>query len=101
MILVALSAGSATVSPGVSHNAPSGYATSNFDPNLNSQFNNQYYDPNFIPGFEVGLANTSIYWHSSNGYADVGYSIGPWSHDEHGVPHLAVGPQCCNFIEVN
>jgi hypothetical protein len=26
--------------------------------------------------------------------------VGPWAHEETGIPHLAVGPQCCNFQEV-
>ena len=101
LLLVVLSAGNIVVTPGVVHTTLNGFVTSNLDPDLNSPFNNQYYDPNFIPGFRVGLTNTSVYWHAGNGYADIGYSIGPWSRDEHGIPHLAVGPQCCNFVEVN
>ncbi len=26
--------------------------------------------------------------------------VGPWSHEQTAIPHLAVGPQCCNFQEV-
>jgi hypothetical protein len=89
-----------TVDHGVVDKVSPSYTVSNFDPMLNSSLNNQYYDPNFIPGFETGLTNTSVFWQSGAGYANIGYDIGPWSHDEQGIPHLAVGPQCCNFVEV-
>ena len=79
---------------------PPGYHVANFDPNLNSSANNEIYDANFIPGFQAGLTETSISWVSGEGFGRIGYWIGPWSHDEDGLPHLAVGPQCCNFVEV-
>jgi hypothetical protein len=92
---------SVQVSSGVSRTTPPGYNLSNIDSNLNSSTNNEIYDANFIPGFQAGLTNTSVYWSSGPGRGDVGYWIGPWSRDESGLPHLAVGPQCCNFVEVN
>ncbi len=74
---------------------------SNLDPNLNSASNNQIYDPNFLPGFNAGLTNTSVTWNTGNGFADLGYTIGPWAGQESaGIPHFAVGPQCCNFVEI-
>ena len=86
---------------GVVINAPAGYVVSNLDPALNSTYNGAIYGPNFIPGFEMGLTNTSIYWNSGIGYARFGYSVGPWAHQEVGsIPHFAVGAQCCNFNEV-
>jgi hypothetical protein len=86
--------------PGVLRNPPSGHLVSNLDPNINSPFNNEIYDPNFIPGFQAGLTNYSVDWSSGRGYAKIGYSVGPWAHEEFSIPHLAVGPQCCNFVEV-
>ena len=70
------------------------------DPNFNSSSNNEIYDANFIPGFQSGLTNVSISWTSGNGYGSLVYLVGPWAHEETGIPHLAVGPQCCNFQEV-
>jgi hypothetical protein len=90
------------VTQGVLTEVPKGYVVSNLDPafTLDSTLNNEIYDPNFLPGFEVGLTNTSVSWNSGNGYGKLGYSIGPWSHEQIGLPHFAIGPQCCNFIEV-
>jgi hypothetical protein len=89
------------IAPGVVRDIPRGYVISNLDPSLNSSFNDEIYDPNFLPGFEAGLTNTSLSWHSGNGYAEIGYSIGPWTRQESStIPHFAVGPQCCNFQEV-
>src|SRR5712692_8668996 len=85
---------------GVASGLPPGFAVSNLDPNLNSPYNNEIFDPNFIPGFLAGLTNTSIEWRTGMGYAKIGYSIGPWSQVEFSVPHFAMGPQCCNFVEV-
>jgi hypothetical protein len=79
---------------------PKGFIVSNLDPTFNSTFNNEIYDPNFLPGFEVGLTNTSVSWNSGNGYGSLAYSVGPWAHEQVGLPHFAVGPQCCNFNEV-
>lgn len=79
---------------------PVGYAVSNLDPNLNSPSNNEIYDPNFIPGFQSGLTNVSVSWSSGSGYGSLVYTVGPWAHEETDTPHLAVGPQCCNFQEV-
>lgn len=79
---------------------PPGYYAYNFYPTLNSTENGPIYDPNFIPGFEVGLTNTSLHWDTGPGYAHIGYSIGPWKHLQVELPHLAVGPQCCNFQEI-
>jgi len=95
-----LTAGSAYTTPGVMGRAPQGYAVSNVDPLLNSSLNNQIYDPNFIPGFDAGLQNVSVTWSSGLGYAKIGYLVGQWSGQGGGIPHLAVGPQCCNFVEV-
>jgi hypothetical protein len=90
-----------SVVPGILNYVPKGYTVSNLDPNFNSTSNNEIYDPNFLPGFESGLTNTTISWNSGTGYADLGYSVGPWTHQESpGIPHFAVGPQCCNFQEV-
>jgi hypothetical protein len=102
VILLSISSVSVVVEPGVLRNVPVGYFVSNLDPNLNSTSNNEIYDPNFLPGFQAGLTNLSIYWNSGMGYADLGYLIGPWAHQEStGIPHFAVGPQCCNFNEVS
>jgi len=30
----------------------------------------------------------------------MGYWVGPWKEMQVGMPHLAVGPQCCNFREI-
>lgn len=102
VILLLVSSGTnLTVEPGVLIDAPKGYVISNLDPALNSTYNDEIYGPNFQPGFQAGLTNTSIYWHSGNGYATFGYSIGPWTHNEANIiPHFAVGSQCCNFKEV-
>jgi hypothetical protein len=93
---------SATVTHGVIVEVPKGYVVSNLDPTFNSTLalNNEIYDPNFLPGFEVGLTNTSVSWSSGNGYGSLGYSVGPWANEQVGLPHFAVGPQCCNFAEV-
>ncbi len=88
------------VTQGVLTEVPKGYVVSNLDPTFSSTSNNEIYDPNFLPGFEVGLTNASVSWSSGNGYGSLGYSIGPWSHEQVGLPHFAVGPQCCNFAEV-
>ena len=89
------------VASGVMINAPKGYVVSNLDPSFNSTYNNEIYDPNFLPGFQAGLTNTTVSWTSGVGYAKLGYAIGPWAHLESiGIPHFAVGPQCCNFKEV-
>lgn len=89
------------VTPGVVTGAPNGFVASNLDPALNSTYNNEIYDPNFLPGFESGLTNTTVSWSSGDGYANLGYSIGPWVREETtSLPHFAAGPQCCNFVEV-
>ena len=88
------------VSAGVTVDTPNGYAVSNIDPNLNSPSNNEIYDANFIPGFQSSLTNVSVSWSSGNGYGSLAYKVGPWAHEETDIPHLAVGPQCCNFQEV-
>jgi hypothetical protein len=100
LLLVNSSTGNATVTPGVSLNPPEGYRVYNMDPTLNSTDTNPIYDANFIPGFNVGLTNISIGWDSGPGYGHIGYSVGPWRDLQVGMPHLAVGPQCCNFKEV-
>ena len=100
VILVALSSLNIGVTPGLHVDVPPGYVVSNLDPNFDSAFNNEIYNPNFLPGFQAGLTNTSVSWSSGIGYGRVHYSIGPWSHLEVGLPHFAVGPQCCNFMEV-
>lgn len=80
---------------------PPGYVVSNLDPRFNSTYNNEIYDPNFLPGFDAGLTNTNVSWSSGSGYGNLAYSVGPWTHEEGGgIPHFAVGPQCCNFAEV-
>jgi hypothetical protein len=79
---------------------PPGYTISNLDPSFSSSSNNEIYDPNFIPGFQSGLTNISVSWSSGNGYGSIVYMVGPWAHEQSGIPHLAVGPQCCNFQEV-
>ncbi len=79
---------------------PQGYVSTNLDPELRGPHNNEIYDPNFIPGFSVGLPNTSIDWSTGVGFAKIGYSVGPWKHDQWAIPHFAMGPQCCNFVEV-
>jgi hypothetical protein len=90
----------ATVTPGIVVEPPSGFYAYNFAPTLNSTYNSEIYDPNFIPGFRVGLTNVSLHWDAGIGYAHVGYSIGPWQDLQVALPHMAVGPQCCNFVEV-
>ncbi len=100
--MLASSSANVTVTQGVQVEVPKGHLVSNLDPTFtfNAALNNEIYDPNFLPGFEVGLTNTSVTWSSGNGYGNLGYSIGPWSHEQIGLPHFAVGPQCCNFVEV-
>jgi len=88
------------VTPGVMRAPPSGYYAYNLDPLLNSTENGPIYDPNFIPGFRVGLTNTSLHWDTGLGYARIGYQVGPWKTLQVALPHLAVGPQCCNFQEI-
>jgi hypothetical protein len=100
LALLLVAGSGVTVTQGITHATPSGFMVSNFDPDLNSTLNNQYYDANFIPGFQVGLTNTSVSWQSGPGFGRVGYDVGTWASDEQGIPHLAVGPQCCNFVEV-
>lgn len=90
----------AYATPGATLTPPPGFQVSNLDPNINSPFNNQIYDPNFIPGFDAGLQNVSIDWRTGYGYAKIGYSVGPLSHAGSTIPHFAMGPQCCNFAEV-
>ncbi len=89
-----------TVTPGVSVEPPPGYYAYNYAPTFHSTDNGQIYIPNFRPGFRVGLTNTSLQWDSGPGYAHIGYSVGPWKYLEVALPHMAVGPQCCNFNEV-
>ncbi len=102
MLLLISSSANVSVVPGVLFGAPKGYVVSNLDPTFNSTSNNEIYDPNFLPGFEAGLTNISVYWNTGSGYANLGYSIGPWAHEQAGgIPHFAVGPQCCNFREVS
>lgn len=101
VLILAASSPNSVITAGVVINAPAGYVVSNLDPALNSTYNGAIYGPNFIPGFEAGLTNTSIYWNSGSGYARFGYSVGPWAYQEVGsIPHFAVGAQCCNFNEV-
>jgi len=101
ILMLAASSTNVVVTAGVILDAPRGYVVSNLDPALNSTYNGAIYGPNFVPGFETGLTNTSIYWNSGNGFAKLGYSVGPWTYEEAGsVPHFAVGAQCCNFKEV-
>lgn len=100
-LVLLISSGTVTTAPGTSSNVPQGYSVANLDPFFNSTHNNQIYDPNFLPGFEAGLTNTHVSWSSGNGYGNLSYSIGPWNSEEGtGIPHFAVGPQCCNFVEV-
>ncbi len=100
--MLASSSADMAVTRGVLVDVPKGYVVSSLDSafTFNSTLNNEIYDPNFLPGFEVGLTNASVSWSSGNGYGKLGYSIGPWAHEQIGVPHFAVGPQCCNFAEV-
>jgi hypothetical protein len=102
VLILASSSANVTVTQGVLTGVPKGFVVSNLDPTFtfSSTLNNEIYDPNFLPGFEVGLTNTSVTWSSGNGYGSLGYSIGPWAHEQIGLPHFAVGPQCCNFVEV-
>ena len=79
---------------------PQGLYPYNLYPTLNSTDNGPVYDPNFIPGFSKGLTNISITWSTGLGFATMGYWVGPWKGLQVGMPHLAVGPQCCNFQEV-
>jgi len=90
----------AAVSPGIMMNPPQGYYAYNLYPTLNSTDNGPVYDPNFIPGFSKGLTNISISWSTEPGLARMGYWVGPWKELQVGMPHLAVGPQCCNFQEI-
>jgi len=90
----------ASVSPGIMLNPPQGYYAYNLYPTLNSTNNGPVYDPNFIPGFSKGLTNISISWSTGPGFAQMGYWVGPWKELQVGMPHLAVGPQCCNFQEI-
>src|SRR2546425_1221477 len=91
----------AEVQPGISNKPPPGYLAYNLDPTLtNTTENGLVFDPNFIPGFQIGLPNTSVYWSTGVGYGKIGYWIGPWDHVYHQVPHLAVGPQNSNFEEI-
>ncbi len=99
-MLAPLSLPTVQVTPGIALEPPSGFYAYNFAPTLNSPDNNEIYDPNFIPGFRAGLTNTSLHWDSGLGYAHIGYSIGPWQNLQVALPHMAVGPQCCNFMEV-
>jgi hypothetical protein len=101
VLLFTASSPSVSTSPGVATSAPRGYVVSNIDPNFNSTYNDGIYAPNFQPGFEAGLTNTTILWNSGNGYGKLRYSVGPWAYEESpSIPHFAVGPQCCNFKEV-
>jgi hypothetical protein len=101
-MILASSSANVTVTQGVLTEVPKGYVVSNLDPTFtfNSTLNNEIYDPNFLPGFGAGLTNTSVSWSSGNGYGNLSYSIGPWSQEQVGLPHFAVGPQCCNFAEI-
>ena len=100
VLLIALSSLNVAVTPGIHVEVPTGYVVSNIDPNFDSVYNNEIYNPNFLPGFQAGLTNTNVSWSSGNGYGRVHYAVGPWSHEEVGLPHFAAGPQCCNFKEV-
>ncbi len=99
-VLVCSGSVTACVNSGVQLAPPPGFSASNLDPMINSPLNNEIYDPNFIPGFQAGLTNYSITWGTGHGFAKIGYSVGPWTHEEFSIPHFAVGPQCCNFVEV-
>jgi hypothetical protein len=102
LLVLVFSAGyqNAVVSPGIMLNPPDGYFTYNKYPTLNSTDNGPVYDPNFIPGFSRGLTNISVSWSTGPGFAQMGYWVGPWKYLQVGMPHLAVGPQCCNFQEI-
>lgn len=103
ILILLVSSGTLLTSSGTTTSIPPGYSVSNLDPefSFNSTYNNQIYDPNFLPGFQAGLTNTMVSWSSGTGYGNLEYSIGPWMHEEGGgIPHFAVGPQCCNFVEV-
>lgn len=101
LALLLSSISNASVTPGVLLNTPKGSVVSNLDPLLNSTYNDEIYDANFLPGFNSGLTNTTVSWKSGDGYGNIQYSVGPWTYSETtNIPHLAVGPQCCNFEEV-
>lgn len=100
ILLLSVSSPNANLTPGVMLNPPQGYFPYNLYPTLNSPENDPVYDANFIPGFEKGLTNISVNWSSGIGYGRIGYSVGPWQYLQIGMPHLAVGPQCCNFKEI-
>ncbi len=100
ILLLSVSSPNANLTPGVMLNPPQGYFAYNLYPTLNSTENDPVYDANFIPGFEKGLTNISVNWSSGVGYGRIGYSVGPWQYLQIGMPHLAVGPQCCNFKEI-
>lgn len=100
-VLLAISTGVSYQSGIASKKLPAGYAAYNIDPTLsNITLNGLVYDPNFIPGFKVGLPNTSISFETGLGYGNIGYWIGPWNETYYQVPHLAVGPQNSNFQEI-
>ena len=100
LITSSISAPSVVVTRGVMLVPPLGFYAYNFAPTLNSRDNSEIYDPNFIPGFRVGLTNLSLSFSAGQGYAAIDYSVGPWRTLEVSIPHMAVGPQCCNFMEV-
>ncbi len=102
ILLLAISSPNAkvAVSRGIILNPPQGYYVYNLYPTLNSTENGPVYDPNFIPGFSKGLTNISVSWSTGPGFAHMGYWVGPWTELQVGMPHLAVGPQCCNFQEI-
>lgn len=100
LVLLTMSTGISYQS-GVTSKLPSGYTAYNIDQAFsNITLNGLVFDPNFIPGFKVGLPNTSISFDTGLGYANVGYWIGPWNETYYQVPHLAVGPQNSNFQEI-
>ena len=87
LFLLASSSMNVAITPGAHVDVPTGYVVSNID-------------PNFLPGFQAGLTNTFVSWSSGNGYGSLQYAVGPWKNEEVELPHFAVGPQCCNFMEV-
>jgi hypothetical protein len=88
-----------SVSAGILLEPPNGFYAYNLYPTLSAPVNGRIYVPNFVPGFQVGLTNISLRWESGVGYAHIGYSVGPWRILQVAMPHMAVGPQCCNFNE--
>ncbi|MHB8567366.1 MAG: hypothetical protein ACYC7D_01195 [Nitrososphaerales archaeon] len=101
LLIIASPSSSIAWQSGISNQPSNGYTSYNIDPTLsNASLNGLIFDPNFIPGFQSGLPNTSIYFSTGQDYANIGYSVGPWNETYYQVPHLAVGPQNSNFQEI-